>query len=71
MEQRENDEEDHNILAKLPNEMVEIDGFVQRNLTNFVSHVFDHLPDKRVSVGKFFSKDKSENYIKECLDKKR
>ncbi len=68
MEQIEDNEEDHNVLAKLGGEESVIDGQTQKNLTEFVSHVFDHIPGKNVQVGKFLGKIEAEGYIKQCSD---
>lgn len=68
MEQIENGKEDNNILAKLEGEKTEISGKVQRILTEFVSHVFDHRVGKLVKVGRFLGKKEAEDYIKKCLD---
>lgn len=69
MEQMEDNKEDHNVLAKLPNEDITVDEVTQKTLTGFISHVFDHLPGKVVRVGKFLDKESAEAYIKKCLDK--
>ena len=70
MEQIEDDEEDHNILAKLSGEEAVIDELTKRQLTEFVSHAFDHLVEKgkTVRVGQFLSKEDAEKYISKCLD---
>lgn len=62
------EEEDHNVLAILPNEKVEIDDSVKEKLRDFISHVFDHLPNKKVRVGNFLDRDSALRYIKKCND---
>lgn len=62
------EEEDHNVLAILPNEKVEIDDSVKEKLREFISHVFDHLPNKKVRVGNFLDRDSALRYIKKCND---
>ena len=69
MEQIDDNEEDHNLLASLVDDEVEIDKNVEAALTDFVMHVFDHLPDKKVSVGAFLGKNDAEAYIAKCQDK--
>ncbi len=68
MEQFENEKEDHNILAKLVGEKVEVNVEVQQILTEFISHVFDHKVNKIVRVGRFLGKKEAEDYLKKCLD---
>lgn len=70
MEQKEDGQEDHNVLARLPSEEVILDTVIQERLTDFVSHVFDHLPGKNVKVGDFLGKGEAEKYINQCLDGK-
>lgn len=70
MEQIEDNEEDHNVLARLPSEEVTLDTVIQERLTDFVSHVFDHLPGKNVKVGNFLGKGAAESYINQCSDTK-
>ena len=62
------EEEDHNVLAIIPDEKVEIDETVKEKLRDFVPHVFDHLPNKKVRVGSFLGRDKALQYIKKCKD---
>lgn len=63
------DEEDHNVLAVFPNENTVIDGRVKDKLRDFVSHIFDHLPNKKVRVGDFLDKEAALQYIEKCKDK--
>jgi inorganic pyrophosphatase len=53
MEQFEDGFDDHNVLAKLPNENVEITEEIQQALTDFVTNVFRHVEAKRIAVGEF------------------
>lgn len=62
-------EEDHNVLAILPDEKSEIDNGVKEKLCKFVSHVFDHLPNKKVRAGNFLDRDKALRYIEKCTGK--
>lgn len=63
------EEEDHNVLAILPSEKVEIDDSAKEKLRDFISHVFDHLPNKKVQVGNFLDKAAAMQHIEKCKDK--
>ena len=67
MEQIEDEKEDHNILAKVYGDEAVIDDEIKSKLTEFVSHVFDHLVGKVVKVGQFLGKDEAVKYINKCL----
>ncbi|MFC1617835.1 inorganic diphosphatase [Patescibacteria group bacterium] len=62
------EEEDHNVLAVFPEEKIIINDQVKAKLRDFVLHVFDLLPNKKVSVGKFLDKDTAIQYIEKCKD---
>lgn len=69
-ESKENvEEEDHNVLAVFPDERVKLDDSVEEKLRDFVMHVFDHLPTKKVQVGSFLDKDAAVRYIEKCAEK--
>ncbi len=72
MEQFEDEDkkEDHNVLARINKEVVEITPEIQEVLTEFVLHVFDHKPGKIVNVGRFLDKEEAEKYIEKCEDGK-
>jgi len=53
MEQIEDGKADHNVLAVLRGEGAVVNENTRQLLTDFVSHVFDHIPGKRISVGRF------------------
>lgn len=61
-------EEDHNVLACLTEEQVEVTDEVKSKLTDFVSHVFDHLEGKVVEVGSFLNKEAAEREIRKTQD---
>lgn len=63
------EEEDHNVLAIFPDENTVIDDKVKEKLREFVSHVFDHLPNKKVRAGDFLDRDEALRYIEKCKDK--
>ena len=62
-------EEDHNVLAKLPDEDVAIDDHIKNKFRDLVSYAFDHLPHKKVRVGNFLDKKLALEYIEKCKDK--
>ncbi len=68
MEQIEDEQEDHNVLANLTDENMPINSEIKEVLSEFVSHVFDHLTGKSVRVGKFLDKAEAINYINKCSD---
>jgi inorganic pyrophosphatase/ubiquinone/menaquinone biosynthesis C-methylase UbiE len=68
MEQFEDGQDDHNVLAVLRGTGTEIDHDVQQRLTAFVQAVFEHKPEKRVEVGRFLSADDAEAYVRRHLD---
>lgn len=53
MEQMEKGQQDHNILAVLLEEPRVLDRALQDELTEFVLHVFDNVPERTVTVGRF------------------
>lgn len=60
------EEEDHNILAVLKDEGVEIDEKVKTELKEFVGHIFDHIKEKKVKVGDFLGKESAIEVIQKC-----
>lgn len=63
------EEEDHNVLAIFPDEKSEIDNGVKERLREFVLHVFDHLPNKKVRVGNFLNQDEALRYMEKYAGK--
>ena len=57
------EEVDHNVLAALSDEETNVDDEVKSNLSDFVSHIFDHLPNKKVRVGNFLDENFALKYI--------
>jgi len=68
MEQIEDGKVDHNVLAIIGGEEEQLDSRTMRVLTEFVSHVFDHIGDKTVTTGEFRTKASAVNYIKQHED---
>ena len=69
LEQIEDGEEDHNILATVPGETLEIGSSVVDALQQFISHVFEHVPDKQMTTGRLLSKAAAHAHIQECFQK--
>jgi inorganic pyrophosphatase len=63
MEQVEDGEIDHKILAVLDGETGTIDGDIQARLVDFASHVFDHIPGKTMRIGAFRDKRVAMEYL--------
>jgi hypothetical protein len=61
-------EKDHNILAVLAGEDTLVTGEVKKKLTDFVSHVFDHIEGKIVKVGLFLGKEAAVKEIEITRD---
>lgn len=66
--QRDDNEEDNNILAVLKGENIEINDQIQEKLKNFTEHVFDHIEGKNIEVGDFLGKEAAIDLIQECTD---
>jgi len=65
MEQIEDGEEDHKILAGMPGEATEINNHTRHILREFVSHVFDHIPDKVITVGAFGGAEEAIRHVEQ------
>ena len=63
MEQFEDGKEDHNVLAVLPGETPLFNDDTKHALTQFVAHVFDHIPSKSIAVGEFRDRQAAEAFI--------
>src|SRR5580658_1873062 len=55
MDQIEDGQEDHNVLAVIPGEQRILDKQIESTLTEFVSHVFAHIPANAIEPGKFLN----------------
>ena len=63
MEQVEDGAVDHNVLAKLPDEEIELTPQMQTILTDFVLSVFGHVAGKQIAVGRFLDARHAAAYI--------
>jgi inorganic pyrophosphatase len=68
MEQIEDGEVDHNILAVLPDEDPQVSPELKQTLIEFVSHVFDHIPGKSVQTGEFRGSNEAIRHIARYQD---
>jgi inorganic pyrophosphatase len=68
MEQVEDGKVDHNVIAVIQGEKGSVTKEIERTLTEFVSHVFDHVPGKTIRVGKFRGREGALEYISSHLD---
>jgi inorganic pyrophosphatase len=65
MEQLEDGQEDHNVLAVMPGEQALLSEAVKQQLTEFVRRVFDHIPGKRIAVGNLRSSEDALKHLAE------
>lgn len=65
MEQIEDGDEDHKVLAVLPGEQYQVDGSTRKMLIEFVTHVFDHIPGKQIRVGAFRGREAAVKYLEQ------
>jgi len=70
MEQLEDGAEDHNVLAVIRGEKVRFDETLRNVLSEFVSHVFDHVPGKTIQAGRFRGKVVAVKYVSEHTDRR-
>jgi inorganic pyrophosphatase len=65
MEQIEDDEIDHKVLAVLPGEECVLDQETRQTLIEFASHVFDHVPGKRMRIGEFRDRETAIDFVEQ------
>jgi inorganic pyrophosphatase len=63
MEQFEDGIEDHNVLARLPDEALEMTAEIQEVLARFVSNVFRHVEGKRMTLGRFLGAQEAAAHV--------
>lgn len=68
MEQFEDGQIDHNVLAVLPGEVSQLTSEVKQTLADFVHHVFDHVPGKKIQAGEFRDANAAAQHIKRYQD---
>jgi inorganic pyrophosphatase len=65
LEQIEDGEVDHKVLAVLPGDRFELD-HAESALRQFVSIVFAHVPGKRMTIGRLLDRQAAEAYLAAC-----
>lgn len=68
MEQLEDGDIDHNILAVPTGETVDLTDETKEQLQTFVKGVFAHLPDKQMEVGRFLDAEAAIEMIEQYRD---
>lgn len=68
LEQVEDGEIDHKVLAILPGGDARLDAPVVAALKAFIAGVFAHVPGKRMTVGRLLDRQAAEAYLGQCRD---
>jgi inorganic pyrophosphatase len=68
IEQIEDGEVDHKVLAVLPGEPIVLDDAVMAALKHFIGGVFAHVPGKRMNIGRLLPRPEAEAYVRACRD---
>ena len=68
MEQIEDGQEDHNVLARIEGEEAALTAAVRDKLAEFVFHVFDHNDGKQIQVGRFLGPREAMEHVSAHLD---
>ena len=63
LEQFEEHEKDHKVLAVLPDEKLEINQDIHDRLKNFIDKVFSQWPEVKVKVGQILDKETALSFI--------
>jgi inorganic pyrophosphatase len=66
LEQIEDGETDHKILAVLTGAQADIGQDVLEALTDFIGGVFAHVPDKQMRIGRLLGREAAEAYVTAC-----
>ena len=68
LEQVEDGETDHKVLAILIGERIALDDVVVASLKHFITEAFAHVPGKRMEIGRLLSRQEAEAYVHACRD---
>jgi inorganic pyrophosphatase len=68
LEQVEDGEIDHKVLAAIPGQQVETGQALQKELRGFIYSVFRQFPDVHVDVGELLPRQAALDYIQGCLE---
>ena len=66
LEQIEDGEIDHKVLAVPSGAAATINDGVVAALKVFISGVFSHIPDKRMEIGRLLDRNAAESYLRQC-----
>lgn len=68
LEQNEDGEIDHKVLAAIPGEDIELSAGLLKELQDFIHALFSQYPDMRVSVGPLLPREAAVHHIQEFRD---
>jgi inorganic pyrophosphatase len=71
LEQVEDGETDHKVLAVPAGGLATIDAVTVEALTDFISGVFAHVPGKQMRIGRLLDREAAEAYVRACQPKAR
>jgi inorganic pyrophosphatase len=66
LEQIEDGEIDHKLIAVPAGETATIDGTLVAALRDFAANVFAHVPGKRMEIGRLLGREDAERYVRSC-----
>lgn len=66
LEQVEDGEVDHKVLAVPSGASAAIDEAAIATLKKFILGVFAHVPNKRMEIGRLLGRDAAESYLRQC-----
>ncbi len=66
MEQVEDGETDHKLIAVPAGEAAPADDTLLATLRDFATHVFSHVPGKRMEIGRLRGREHAEEYLRAC-----
>ena len=68
LEQHEDGDEDHNVLAVPVGETGSVSTEIENELRDFIAHVFDHIPGKVISTGRLLGRTDAEALVRRWSD---
>lgn len=66
LEQIEDGEVDHKLIAVAAGETARIDAALVARLRDFAASVFAHIPGKRMEIGRLLGREDAEKYLRDC-----
>lgn len=67
-EQVEDGQDDPKILASIDHEVLSANNDVKEILRDFIEHVFDYRPGKKIAIGNFLGRDDALALLKRSMD---